>query len=293
MADRQLVPVSVLMSVYFRDDPGQLALALGSMTEQTSLPSEFVVVVGGTLPLELESVLANAKESHPEIGWRVIQQQTNEGLGSALKQGLENCSNEFVARMDGDDLSRPNRIAVQYAYMTAHPDIDLLCSWHEEFAVDPSQVHGVKCTPATDAEIKRVIAWRNVISHPSLFMRRSRVLSIGGYRPLRRSEDHDLYVRARCAGLKFACIEKPLVWMRVDRSQRVRRTGFGYAFGSVAWRTRLLLEGNISPLEWAITAPLYLGFHLLPPGAMPFVYRFVRRRPAAVTAPRTEAAGSP
>jgi glycosyltransferase involved in cell wall biosynthesis len=278
-------PISVLMSSYFRDDPGHLRMAMKSLTEQTVQPDEVVIVTGGELPPALRDVLDNfAREALP-IHLNVAAQKDNEGLGSALQQGMRMCRNEFVARMDSDDVCHPTRFEKQIAFMRANPGVDILCSWHEEFESDPSLGNALKCTPATHKDIVARLWWRNVISHPTIFLRKSRVQDIGGYRPFRRSEDHDLWLRAASHGLVFASIQEPLLSMRVDRSQRVRRTGSAYAFTSVAWRARMLAEGHISPLQFLISAPLYFGFHMVPPHLKDSLYRLVRRPPPAQTRP--------
>lgn len=273
---KAFAPVSVLMSTYMRDDPQQLALSLKSISEQTAKPREVVIVIGGVLPDALEAVLADFARGPIQLN--LIRQTRNEGLGAALQLGLEHCSQELVARMDGDDVCYLTRIEKQYAYMQNHPDTDLLCTWHAEFDTSIDHTNALKCTPAEHSEIARMLPWRNGISHPTIMFRKSRVLAIGGYRSFRRSEDHDLWLRAVSGGLKFSCLQEPLVYMRVDRGQRVRRTGAAYAFTSVGWRARTYREGHISLWQFLACAPMYFAFHFVPPGLKAWLYGFVRRK---------------
>ena len=271
----QFVPVSVLMSTYMKDDPNHLALALRSISEQTAKPRELVLVVGGDLPKSIEDVLAEFAKG--PIHLSLLRQLDNEGLGSALQLGLQHCSQDLVARMDGDDVCFPQRLEKQCDYLATHPEVDLLCTWHAEFDREIEHVNALKCTPSGHRAIARMLPWRNGISHPTMMFRRARVVQIGGYRPFRRSEDHDLWLRAVSAGLSFACLQEPLVYTRVDRSQRVRRSGAAYAFTSVGWRARMFREGHISLLQFITTAPLYFAFHFVPPNLKDWLYSFVRR----------------
>lgn len=271
-----MASVSILMSSYWRDSPEQLSQALESLATQTVPPGEVVIVIGGDVPEALEKVF---RDFEYKVGLRVLRQEKNEGLGSALQLGLENCRNELVARMDGDDICFLDRIEQQVSFMQENPEVGILSSWHAEFETDTMQVNAIKQTPTSNGGICKGLPWRNIISHPTVMMRRSAVLGIGGYRTMPYSEDYDLWLRVRAAGLPMASIPHPLLYMRVDRQQRVRRGGLHYATTSVAWRWRLLHEGVLNFWQFLATAPLYFIFHIIPPDVRGWFYRFVRRSP--------------
>ncbi len=98
---------SVLMSLYKKEKPEYLRLALDSMLNQTVIPDEIVLVEDGPLTDELYAVLNEYPMLHR------IKNDTNLGLGLALNVGLRECRNELVARMDTDDCSKPNRCEKQ------------------------------------------------------------------------------------------------------------------------------------------------------------------------------------
>ena len=103
---------SVLMSVYFKEKPEYLDLALKSVFEQTLIPDEIVLVEDGTLTDELETVINQYEKKYPKI-MNVIRYEKNRGLGVALHDGLLECSNEIVFRMDSDDYSVKDRFEKQ------------------------------------------------------------------------------------------------------------------------------------------------------------------------------------
>lgn len=64
---------------------------------------------------------------------KVIALKENRGLGKALDEGLKHCSYELVARMDTDDICKPERFVRQVAFLETHPDIDVVGAWIDEF----------------------------------------------------------------------------------------------------------------------------------------------------------------
>ena len=97
-----IVDFSVLMSVYKNEKPEYLQQSLESILQQTILPAEIVVVKDGSLTDELDKVLdAFAKRSNL---FRFLSFEQNRGLGLALRDGVEACSYEWIARMDTDDM---------------------------------------------------------------------------------------------------------------------------------------------------------------------------------------------
>ena len=98
---------SILMSVYAKDNPDYLKLAIDSMLNQTIKSNDFVIVEDGPLTTELDAVINEYSSKNKEIN--VVKIEHNSGLGKALDFGLNYCKNELVARMDADDISLPTR----------------------------------------------------------------------------------------------------------------------------------------------------------------------------------------
>ena len=122
-----MIPFSVLMSVYIKEQACLLDKALHSvLVEQTVKPSELVLVEDGELTEDLYTVIQKYQK---EFSITVIKLPQNGGLGNALNIGLQKCNNEWIARMDSDDISLPRRFEKQLYYIENHPDVDVLgCS---------------------------------------------------------------------------------------------------------------------------------------------------------------------
>src|SRR5699024_910170 len=93
---------SVLMSIYYQEDPQHLKISIDSMLNQTQLPDQIVVVKDGALTENLNVILDQYSMAYPDL-FSIVLLHENVGLGKALNEGLKYCRNELVARMDADD----------------------------------------------------------------------------------------------------------------------------------------------------------------------------------------------
>lgn len=111
----ELLPYSVLMSVYAKESPDWMHAAVLSMLNQTVPPTEFVIVEDGPLTEGLYKVIRGFEQSHPDL-FSIVSYSENRGLGYALSEGVKACTMPVVARMDSDDLSQPNRMEMQLSH---------------------------------------------------------------------------------------------------------------------------------------------------------------------------------
>ena len=109
---------SVLISVYKKERPEYLHAALKSMTGQSWRPSEIVLVFDGPLTTELA---ADLEDIEFQGLLKTVRREQNAGLGAALAKGLPECSCEWVARMDSDDIAASDRCEKQLRYLETYP----------------------------------------------------------------------------------------------------------------------------------------------------------------------------
>ena len=98
----------------------------------------------GPLTAELDSVLTEYQGRYPFI--RTVAMKEHVYLGRALAAGVENCRYELIARMDTDDLARPNRFELQFKYMQEHPEVAAVGGYMEEF-FDGTDFRQIKTMP--------------------------------------------------------------------------------------------------------------------------------------------------
>lgn len=214
---------SVLMSVYKSECPSHFNESLISIWDsQTLKPSEIVLVKDGLLSQELDSVVTAWKKKL-RIIIKLLEFKENKGLGAALKFGLDNCSFDLVARMDSDDLASPFRFEKQVNFMAEHPEIDILGSYVREMSYSGS-ILDIRRNPIYHDEILSCL-WSCPLIHPSVMLRRSRIIEAGNYEPsCRRRQDYELWFRCAEKGLKFHNLPESLLYYRFGKYTHKKQT---------------------------------------------------------------------
>jgi len=194
--------VSVLMPVY---NAGRfLAPALDSILAQTFSDFELIAIDDGSRDASAE-VLARLAARDSRI--RVFTQE-NRGIVATLNRALELARAPLVARMDADDLSRPDRFAKQVAFLQGHPEIAAVSSAVDMIDEDGAYLR-TDAFPTLPAAIESELAHRSCVCHAASMSRTAVLRSVGGYRrPTQYAEDYDLFLRisevARIANLPDA-----------------------------------------------------------------------------------------
>lgn len=179
---------------------------------QTVKPNEIVLVKDGPIGGELETVVCAWQRKLGET-LRLVSLGENKGLGNALNIGLNACNFEMVARMDTDDVALSDRFEKQLAFLSDHPEVDILGSFVKEMSY-LGDVGEIRSSPVTHNDIVACL-WASPMVHPSIMMRRSRVLAAGNYNPAcRRRQDYELWFRCAEKGLKFHNLPEPLLYYR-------------------------------------------------------------------------------
>lgn len=266
---------SVLMSVYEKEKAEFLKQSIDSILGQTICPNDFVLVCDGALTGELYEVIDNVKKENPGL-FQVISLPENRGLGEALKMGLTYCKNEFVARMDSDDISVENRCELQLAAM-AREQADIVGGWVEEFEREPTEQGAVRRVPEHGDEIAQYAKKRNPFNHPTVMFRREAVLKAGNYQSCRGFEDYHLWVRMLEAGCKGYNIPAVLVHMRGGNGMYQRRGGFQYLKDMTAFQNFMRKSGYIGNLEFVAAVVKRGSLSLVPPGIRRFIYSMFLR----------------
>lgn len=215
---------SVLMSVYHKDDAACLKLALESIYErQSKKPDEIVVVFDGPLTEELYKVLDDFKEDKSEIV-KYYPQETNRGLGTALRIGSGYCTGDYIFRMDSDDISDEHRFEKQTTFIEAHPEIDVLGTDIAEFRYSLDEGMRIRACPAQHEDIVSMGKSRSPMNHVSVCIKRSALEKSGGYESLPMAEDYYLWLRMIVAGCRMANLCESLVYVRVGNGFNNRRS---------------------------------------------------------------------
>lgn len=218
------MPFSVLMSLYIKERPEYLRQSLDSIFSQTLKADEVVLMEDGPITTELKSVVKEYQNKYQEL--KVVSLPVNGGLGKALNEGLKYCSHNLIARMDTDDVAKPDRFKIQVDFMNKHPEIDCCSSWIEEFVDSTDNVVLIKKIPECNEEIYKFGKSRCPVNHPAVIYRKKSVISCGGYGPF--PEDYYLWGRMLKAGCVFHNLQESLVYFRFSEDVFKRRGGWKY-----------------------------------------------------------------
>jgi glycosyltransferase involved in cell wall biosynthesis len=185
------VKVSVLLPVY--NGARTLSAAIESVLAQTHRDLELLVLDDASTDQSADVIRTYAARDERV---RPVFHQRNEGLASTLNEGLERSEGELVARLDQDDEALPHRLRAQADFMAGHPTVVAAGSFVYHMGREPKHDRLVEF-PTDPDDIRRTLADHNCLYHPSVIMRRSKILELGGYRAeFKNAEDYDLWLRA-------------------------------------------------------------------------------------------------
>lgn len=155
-------PITVLMPVY--NSEKYLKESIESILNQTFKDFEFLVINDGSTD-NTEKIILNYTD--PRI--RYLKNEKNIRLISTLNKGFELAQGKYIVRMDADDISLPDRIAIQYQFMETHPDVAVCGSWFETIG-DTNKI--VKYVGGHQ-QIMLKMLYQCHLCHPSLIIRKS------------------------------------------------------------------------------------------------------------------------
>lgn len=244
---------SVLMSVYYKEKPDYLRQSMQSIYGQTMPTDDFVLVCDGPLTPELDKTVT---EMQKLFGGRlhILRLSENQGLGRALNAGIKACRHELVARMDSDDISRPDRCERQLKVFADHPELSLVSGTVEEFSDSIEHVYASRCVPAHQDEILAFAKQRNPFNHPCIMYKKSHVEAAGGYQDFFLLEDYYLWIRMLQQGMQGQNIQEPLLWMRGGSAMYKRRGGWKYVKSQYALLRYMHATGFINLPAFLLSA---------------------------------------
>jgi len=248
---------TLLMAVYAGDDEAFVRPAYDSVTCDQQLPPTYVVVVrdgpvGDGVARWLEEISADLKVE-------VVALENNVGLAAALNTGLDRVRTDIVARADADDISLPERFALQIPLIAS--GYDLVGSAIAEFTDDPRQPEIVRPVATTQAEIERQARLECPFHHPTVVFRKSAVEAAGGYPGLKQMEDYPLWAAMLMNGTKVTNLPQVLVHYRVGAGAFARRGGKVLARSEAELQRRFLAMGFTTRWQYLrnriLRGPLY------------------------------------
>lgn len=278
MENRILKPYSVLMSVYKGENTEYFRASMDSLCAQTYPADQIVLVCDGPLGNELDSVIESYRDKLSGV-LDVIRLPENKGTAYCANEGLKACRNEYIMKMDSDDVCNEKRAEKQMTYLTEKPYIDILGSYIEEFKSADNTTIGVRQTPTTHEEIMKFAKRRAPFNNQTLVYKKEYAEKIGGYSSdLIRCEDYDFMVRMLMSGAKSANIPEVLVRYRVDKNNLQRRRNWKNTKSFFAVRKKIYKMGFSGFWDYVLPCAGQLMLFITPSCITGLIYKVMLRK---------------
>ncbi|MCM1063615.1 MAG: glycosyltransferase [Eubacterium sp.] len=248
--EKRAPKISVIMSIYNQRNSGYLDQAVMSILNQTFGDLEFIIYDDGS-----DAAVCRQLEKYEQLDDRItlIHSHENCGLAYSLNTCINVARGKYLARMDDDDISDPERLAVQYEYMENHPEIAYVgCNAR---LIDSRGVWGHRVMP--EFPMKHSFLRYSPFIHPSVMIRRSIFDTQEAYRFSKdtwRCEDYELFMRLMRLGYRGGNIQQELFCYRED-ADSYRKRKFKYRIDEMKLRYRNFKDlGLLYPIGWLYVA---------------------------------------
>lgn len=237
--------ISVIMPVYNAEK--YLKKAIDSILNQTYKDFEFIIIDGGSTDNSQKII-----ESYTDKRISAIQ-KANFGLIDTLNLGISLCKGDWIARMDADDISYPNRLEEQLKYIK--DDVAVIGSQADIIDKDGKVYATTSFEVEHDEIVTKLLKNNSVIIHPSVIINKSKLICVGGYDlKIFAAEDYDLWLKISKVW-KIINVNKPLLALRkhennVGKIQREATINNGFV--SLAYHFRSTSEQIMSENDYIL-----------------------------------------
>ncbi|WP_017752682.1 glycosyltransferase family 2 protein [Clostridium tyrobutyricum] len=208
-----MLKISVVMPVYNAEK--YLKESIESILNQTYKNFEFIIINDGSIDSSLNIINTYAKKDNRII---VISRE-NKGLVHSLNEGIKLAKGKYIARMDADDISMPDRLEKQVNYLDKYEDISILgtCTnliYDESLDKNAQTNYSFLNIKFNAYDVEDIFLKECAILHPSIMMRKNFLIEIDGYFDF-DAEDYNLFLRAIKNGYKIAKLDDRLINYRI------------------------------------------------------------------------------
>lgn len=266
--------LAVIMSLYKSDIVDYVRLAVGSILSQTFSYFDFYIQYDGPVDSRVDEYLSNLNDDRIHL----YKRDVNRGLAQSLNDLLSiiiPLDYEYIARMDADDISLPERFEKQITYMENHPQIECLGTWAIEIGSEGDDFFKKKM-PETHEDCRKLFMIRDCMIHPTVMFRRSYFEKAGLYSlDTYFGEDTMMWAQGFAGGCQFANIPEYLFKFRLNDDFFNRRRGWKHAKGILAlrWKVDNMLHYPPKSYFYAIA---YAIAKIMPTKVLRIIYKNVR-----------------
>lgn len=214
--------ISVIMSTY-KEDEKLLRESIESILNQTYKDFEYIIILDYPDNDVHKSVIEEYALKDDRIHFYINEK--NMGLTDSLNRGLSLCHGEYIARMDADDISLPDRLERQMKYLEKNR-YDLIGGITEMINENGSLLYSIKSVPTDPKKINKALRYSQCIAHPTWLGRKEVFEKNAGYRHMPLCEDYDFTLRAVLNGFVISNLNEAVLKYRMTSNSISRSNLF-------------------------------------------------------------------
>lgn len=214
--------ISVIMSTY-KEDERLLRESIESILNQTYRDFEYIIILDYPDNDVHKSVIEEYALKDDRIHFYINEK--NMGLTDSLNRGLSLCHGEYIARMDADDISLPNRLERQMKYLEKN-HYDLIGGITEMINENGSLLYSIKSVPTDPKKINKALRYSQCIAHPTWLGKKEVFEKNAGYRHMPLCEDYDFTLRAVLNGFVISNLNEAVLKYRMTSNSISRSNLF-------------------------------------------------------------------
>ncbi|MSS55353.1 glycosyltransferase [Holdemanella biformis] len=214
--------ISVIMSTY-KEDEKLLRESIESILNQTYKDFEYIIILDYPDNDVHKRVIEEYAIKDDRIHFYINEK--NMGLTDSLNRGLSLCHGEYIARMDADDISLPDRLERQMEYLEKN-HYDLIGGITEMINENGSLLYSIKSVPTDPKKINKALRYSQCIAHPTWLGKKEVFEKNAGYRHMPLCEDYDFTLRAVLNGFVISNLNEAVLKYRMTSNSISRSNLF-------------------------------------------------------------------
>lgn len=246
--------ISVIMSTY-KEDERLLRESIESILNQTYRDFEYIIMLDYPDNDVHKSVIEEYALKDDRIHFYINEK--NMGLTDSLNRGLSLCHGEYIARMDADDISLPNRLERQMKYLEKN-HYDLIGGITEMINENGSLLYSIKSVPTDPKKINKALRYSQCIAHPTWLGKKEVFEKNAGYRHMPLCEDYDFTLRAVLNGFVISNLNEAVLKYRMT-SNSISRSNLFEQYLYMSYITNEYKNNRIASVDKAYA---YVQQHL-------------------------------
>ena len=246
--------ISVIMSTY-KEDEKLLRESIESILNQTYKDFEYIIILDYPDNDVHKSVIEEYALKDDRIHFYINEK--NMGLTDSLNRGLSLCHGEYIARMDADDISLPDRLERQMKYLEKNR-YDLIGGITEMINENGSLLYSIKSVPTDPKKINKALRYSQCIAHPTWLGRKEVFEKNAGYRHMPLCEDYDFTLRAVLNGFVISNLNEAVLKYRMT-SNSISRSNLFEQYLYMSYITNEYKNNRIASVDKAYA---YVQQHL-------------------------------